>query len=526
MLYGGTTGSGFIRGEGAVNFDAESIAMRYANRPGCRFLGFKAIGICVFALRLRAIVLEAREIPPIEEFVLRFLGVGIETPRDLSRLMGLELRLIERRLVELRRNELIDVFGDAQTPRDAIQCQLTDKGREAAHMLQRTVMQEVTLPNVIFHGLLRRPVQFGDISKRTYLRPKEAKERGLELIRAIPNRAPRIDEIDIAELDKIVKTSVRPRPGEPLQDVVAVKTVLRPVQTRYEPGVLLEYETTDRSRTRQVAFAIEGQLLEEYETAFAKAKGPELLREILCSKHETFEERARREIPAEIRARLGRLDDIEELAARAASAQQELIDAQENLNDPDRADTRQLQQQEIERLKQHITSIEAERNQRKVKYLWTQEIREKLWEALETCEERLLILSGFINSEVVDEEFELALRKALERGVQIWIGYGFDKGSRRGDDQRQQQSWVQAERRLERLKADFPDQIDYRDVRRSHEKRVICDNRFALGGSFNFLSFSGEQRGKGKVRHEGADLIEDPDYCEELYKRYLRLFFR
>lgn len=508
-----------------MSFDAEAIAMRYANRPGCRFVGYKAVGICVFALKLRAIVLEAREVPPIEEFVLRFLAAGIETPKDLCRLMGLELRLVERRLVELRRNELIDVLGDDQTPREAIRCQLTDKGREAAHVLQRTVMQEVTLPNVIFHGLLRRPVQIGDIAKRTYLRPKEAKERELALIRAIPNRAPRIDEIDVAELDRVVKASVRPRPGEPVQDVVAVKSVLRPLQTRYEPGVMIEYETADRSRTRQVAFAIEGQLLDDYETAFAHSKGPELLKEILTSQPESFEERARREIPQHIRSRLGRLDDVEALAAQAASARQELLDAQERFDDPSRADTRQLQQQEIEQLQQRIADIEAERGRRKTKYLWTPEIREKLWEALDTCNERLLILSGFINSDVVDEAFEGALKKALERGVRIWIGYGFDKGTRRGDEQRQQASWVEAERRLNRLKSRFPDLMDHRDIGRSHEKRVICDSRFTFGGSFNFLSFSGEQRGRGKVRHEGADLIEDPDYCEELYQRYLGLFF-
>ncbi len=509
-----------------MSFDAEAIAMRYANRPGCRFVGFKAVGICVFALKLRTIVLESSDIPPIEEFVLRFLNAGVETPRDLSRLLGLEPRLIERRLVELRRSELIEVAGDDQTPRDAIRCQLTDKGREAAHVLQRKVMQEVTLPDVIYHGLLRRPVQCGVGAKRTYLRPKEAKERDLELIRAIPNRAPRIDEIDVAELDKVVKWSVRPRPGEPVQDVVAVKSVLRPIQTRYEPGVMIEFETIDRSKTRQVAFAVEGQLLEEYETAFAHAKGPELLKEILTSQPETFEERTRREIPPHIRSRLGRLDDVEALAARAASAKQELVDAQERMEDPGRADTREVQREEIARLQERISEIEAERTRRKTKYLWTPEIREKLWEALDTCEERLLILSGFINSDVVDESFESALRKALGRGVRVWIGYGFDKGTRRGDEQRQQASWVEAERRLNRLKADFPDLIDHRDVGRSHEKRVICDNSFTFGGSFNFLSFSGEQRGRGKVRHEGADLIEDPEYCQELYDRYLNLFFR
>jgi len=120
--------------------DAEAIARRYAVRPGCRFVGFKAVGISVFVLKVRALVLEPREVPPIEEFLLRFLAEGIETPKLLCELMGIEYRLVESRLVELRRQEVIDVQGDAETPRDQIRCQLTDKGREAAQMLRQTIM--------------------------------------------------------------------------------------------------------------------------------------------------------------------------------------------------------------------------------------------------------------------------------------------------------------------------------------------------------------------------------------------------
>ena len=509
-----------------MSFDAEAIAARYASRPGCRFIGYQAVGICVFALKLRVLVLESREVPPIEEFLLRFLSAGIDTPGVLSSLLGVELRLVERRLVELRRNELIDVSGDDKTPRDSVVCTLTDKGREAAHLLHRTVMQEVTLPNVMYHGLLHRPVQMGEIAKRTYLRPAEAKDRALTLVRAIPNRAPRVEEIDVAELDAVVKSSMRPRPGEPAQDVVAIKSVLRPVQTRYEPGVMLEYETTDRTRTRQVAFAIEGQLLDEYETAFAKAKGPELLKEILTSDEGTFESRARQSLPQHIRERLGRLDDIEDLTTKAAAARQEVEEVKEQLEDSDRPDTRVVLREQLAEAERRAREAEEARNQRKAKYLWTPEIRDKYWEALETCTDRLLILSGFINSDVVDDHFAAVLRRALERGVRVWIGYGFDKGSRRGERQRQDPSWKNAEARLERLRSDFSETLDYRDVGRSHEKRVICDTRFTFGGSFNFLSFSGEQRGRSKLRHEGADLIEDPEYCEELYEKYLGLFFR
>lgn len=393
-------------------------------------------------------------------------------------------------------------------------------------MLHRTVMQEVTFPNVIVHGLLRRPVQIGDVAKRTYLRPREAKDQGLTLIRAIPNRAPHAEEIDVAMLDRVVKSSFRPRQGETVRDVVAVKSVLRPVQTRYEAGVMLEYETIDRSHARQVAFVVDGQLVDDYESAFAKAGGPELLKEVMTAGDGSFEARAEREVPAHIRTRLGRLDDVETLAARAASARQEVEDVREQLEEADRADTRQLLREQLEKAERRARDAEEERNRRKAKYLWTPEIRDKFWEALETCQERLLVLSGWINSDVVNAEFDATLRAALQRGVRVWLGYGFDRGSRRGDEQRQDPKWKQAEARLESLRQAFPELLDYRDVGRSHEKRVICDNTFTFGGSFNFLSFSGEHRGRSQLRHEGADLIEDPEYCEELYDRYLKLFFR
>lgn len=505
--------------------DVEAIAKRHAVRPGCRFIGFKAVGISVFVLKVRALVIEPRELPPIEEFLLRFLAEGIETPRLLCDLMGIEYRLVESRLVELRRQELIDVNGSANTPRDLIRCQLTDKGREAAQMLRQTVMQDITVPNVVFHGLLRKPVQIGEIAKRTYLRPKEAKDQGLTLIRAIPNRAPHAEEIDVNKLDRVVKAAGRPRPGEPVRDVVAVKNVLRPVQSRYESGVMLEYETTDREHTRQVAFAIDGQLLDEYEAAFFDARGPEQLSEILSPHEDTFAARAEREIPAHIRQQLGSLDDIESLATSANVARQEVEDAAQRLERSERADTRTVLREELERVRERARRAEEERDQRKAKYLWTPEIRDKYWEALRTCEDRLLILSGFINSDVVNGAFEDALRGALQRGVRVWIGYGFDKDRRRGQQQREDPKWVEAEKCLRKLKNEFPDLLDFRDIGRSHEKRLICDTKFTFGGSFNFLSFSGEQRGPGKLRHEGADLIESPEYCEDLYERYSRLFF-
>jgi phosphatidylserine/phosphatidylglycerophosphate/cardiolipin synthase-like enzyme len=289
--------------------------------------------------------------------------------------------------------------------------------------------------------------------------------------------------------------------------------------------VLLEYETLDGRQERQIAFVVEGELKEDYEAGFAKGRGLEILADLLTPHAEPIEERIKQQVAPKIAQRLGKFDDAEMLASQVATVRQQMDDARQQLAQTDRADTRSQLQDQIRELEAKLAAAEAERNARKVKYLWTPEIRAKLWEALRTAKERLLILSGWISSEVVDERFIDAIDAALKRGVKIWIGYGFDKESRRGQEHRNKGSWREAEDALASLQRSYPDQLVVRDVGRSHEKRLICDNRFTFGGSFNLLSFSGEQRGHGKVRHEGADLIEDPEFCEQLYNRYLRMFF-
>jgi hypothetical protein len=492
--------------------DPDAIARRYAVRPGCRFVGYKAVGLAVFSMNVRALSLEPREIPPIDEFLVRFMLEGIVEVEELSDLLGLNPELVQSRLVELRRQECIEVSEAAP---GKVCCILTDRGQELARSLKQTVMQEITVPNLIFHGLLRKPVQLGDRSRRWYLKPKEAKDQGLTLLRAIPNRPPRTEELDIDQLDRVVKTGARRHQGEVKRDIVAVKSVLKMVYTLYD----------DERRERQVAFAVEGQIADEYETAFRNARGPELLTDVLSPRQEPLSQRIGRHVPKHVIKKLGDLDQVEELTARLAAARQGVDDAKKEYEVSKRADTRQVLREKIEQLEREKAEIERERNARKVKFLWTPEIRDKLWEALRSAKERLLILSGFISSEVVDASFEEALRQVAQRGARIWIGYGFDKGNRRVETQRALSSWRDAEAAFERVRKEFPKQVIYRDVGRSHEKRLICDNRFTFGGSFNLLSFSGERRGRERLRHEGADLVEDPDYCEELYTEYLRLFF-
>jgi len=189
------------------------------------------------------------------------------------------------------------------------------------------------------------------------------------------NRSPYPEEIEIAKLDKIIKQMYHSK-KEDKQNVVAVKSVLRNVRTLYEPAVMIEYETNDDRKERLVSFIVGGQLKNEYEVAFLRARGPELLVDLMTPKNKPIEIRIKEQASKQVLQRLGRFDDVEILAAKVMSSKQEVEDKQLQLEKIDRNDTRSVQRKQIADLKSDLEAAnrklianEQERNARKVKYL-------------------------------------------------------------------------------------------------------------------------------------------------------------
>lgn len=115
--------------------------------------------------------------------------------------------------------------------------------------------------------------------------------------------------------------------------------------------------------------------------------------------------------------------------------------------------------------------------------------RKALLKAVRTAEDRLTILSGWVSSSVVDEELLRALWNAIERGVQIDIGYGFrgfsgethqSKASEKAvADLRKLGSTAQARGHKGAIRLhEFP----------NHEKIVLVDSAVLICGSHNWLS--------------------------------------
>lgn len=123
------------------------------------------------------------------------------------------------------------------------------------------------------------------------------------------------------------------------------------------------------------------------------------------------------------------------------------------------------------------------------KYLKNEEIRKQFLDTFTIAEDEINIISPWMNENVVDDKLVALMANALERGVIIKIIYGIGNQ----DDNRSKRS----DKMADKLKNRFSHYGDRMSIKRSntHIKMLLCDNKYMMMGSYNFLSFRGDYQG-------------------------------
>jgi len=116
--------------------------------------------------------------------------------------------------------------------------------------------------------------------------------------------------------------------------------------------------------------------------------------------------------------------------------------------------------------------------------------RKELLKALDIAKENIIVYSGWATSYSINNEFKLKLKAALERGVNFYLGFGYESSkvetkaskemiTKTVNDLRNLQTWsasIKTKGKLYILK--FP----------NHKKILSCDYKYIVIGSFNWLS--------------------------------------
>ena len=79
----------------SISPNPEEVARRYACRPGFRLADYAEVGLPVYRLTVQAYFLSRKQIPPVEEFVLKAIEAGLDSADGIGGFLGLERLLVD-----------------------------------------------------------------------------------------------------------------------------------------------------------------------------------------------------------------------------------------------------------------------------------------------------------------------------------------------------------------------------------------------------------------------------------------------
>ena len=476
------------------NIDVAAVCERFANaRPGMRLVDGVVVGLPIYEVTLSLLVQDERPIPPVHEYAMRSVAGGLNDPTEVEGFLGLSRPTVRRILSDLMRQDELHLAATGSQGHQYLA--VTQKGSRTLEQASLFVPQEVVV-TVRFDGLARVPLEPSNDSLHW---PRELRDRGIIDIPPTPARPPSAREISVAGLDAYVRRLRRGRSSSRM--VLAVKDVTRTFR-QYRLGVALVY-ARDEAAELQVLFSYDGRLRDEYAEAFSRSRAfrklgfMKKLEDSIRARVEQQPELAR-DFPAED------TDAEDEARDRLAQARQESVHQAAIPKDSLAAETDSAQA--------NVDAAKSILDSQTIRSVRTYEHPPLLDRAFIEAKERLLIISPWINAEVVDRQKMRRLTLLVLRGCHVSIGWGLGPEA---DDRCLNNPWNR--RVIDALQqlAEQHDNFDFARLGDTHAKVLVVDRVFCVRTSFNWLSFRGDP--DRTFRDEQGFYVTRPKLVDEVY---------
>lgn len=351
-----------------------ALERRFGNlRPGLQLVAVEEVALPVTVVLAEVLAQEKKKLPIAEEFVLRFVGAGVDTPAKIAAYLGLEIpHVIDSAAVQLAENHLRRNGED--------RLELTEKGKEVVRVLVTTQPVIRELP-VAFDRLTWSPA---NIPERALLEKREAEEAGMTILPASRNAMIGLGDVTPAGMNSLFQ-------DERLQVLRVHRVTSR--KHRYLPVQLLVYGDPSRGEL-ELALCVDDDLSSRHGMALQQMRAVEKL-------GLSIGEAEPRPV---LDADLERLRTSEVPGAAAAP--------QANPRTP-------------AAISNYVATSE-------VRSIGVFEHADLLSQALDSAQSRLLIMSPWVRGKVVNSTFRTKLQKRLAAGVSVTIAHGIgddDKGS-------------------------------------------------------------------------------------------------
>lgn len=430
-------------------------------RAGYDMVSFKEAGLPVFVLRLRILVLERKEISPIEEAVLKAVQAGLDAPGSIYEFLGLPKVVVTPVLAGLNTAELIN-YSRSAADVDA-KVTLSTKGRNALAEAATVRPQERVVP-VCFDALTKKLLF---ISPEQLYRARDMKDFGRFEVPIGTSKRPEVEDIPLEDFDRLLHK--QSTPSNPTGTLLAIRRIERR-ELHYLGCVMLFYKSQTPPHDVEVAFWREDGQATQHELAFQAIGGPDLVGARLLA--------ADADAPPVLSLPEG------SASTAAGSAAGQVVEPKEDGVPPDG--------QSIGGAPASGPDVET------MQTLLCHEHPAFLKKAMVSAKQRLVIVSPWITHWVVDWPFVASLEALLRKGVEVHIGYGIaeaDGGGKKNAAKEKPDITPDAAKDLNDLKAKYKN-FHLVHVGNTHRKSLVCDDEFAVVTSFNWLSYKGNSQGK------------------------------
>ena len=489
--------------------EPEIVAARFAmQRPGYRLITFGDVGLPVFWLKARALVLTPSPLPATQVFLLRTISEGLTSSDDIANFLGLDKGVVQSDLSELLRRDDLSLSAPPGEVHQVLR--LTPKGLATLAKEASEFPEERTL----WFGIDATTGRAVTESSSYLLASKDARAEGLRPLTALLPR-PETGDLDRVEVQRAFERATGRKTKE--QTILAFMDI-EERHLRFVPAIALVYKGAS-DEDYQVAFAVDGHISAEHEEAFAKLEGAArsgLLKELGEAGHEVPT------LPIELGladlARSALTDDQERLASDAVLGRAEEQDAAEAIRESATEEERLANETRKREASKRATESEAKLSAPTVRRLSVFEHGPLLKDAISTSRKRLLLISPWITTKVVDGRFLDEFQSMLDRKVRVYLGYGLEDGRHTKEPTDQDKAAIQD---LERLAKRYP-HFTFRKFGNIHSKILIVDSRLAVYTSFNWLSFKGDPR--RPLREENGLLVTIPEKVDQFFAQELERF--
>ncbi|MCR9186631.1 MAG: phospholipase D-like domain-containing protein [Halieaceae bacterium] len=146
----------------------------------------------------------------------------------------------------------------------------------------------------------------------------------------------------------------------------------------------------------------------------------------------------------------------------------------------------------------------------KVTPLQDSEHYEYLLRAIKESKKSLLILSGWLSSSVVDETFCVAIRDALSRGVNVYLGFGYENSGGQHEASPKSHQAMNSLRAVADAARGMEGVLKVGEFN-NHQKILIRDCEEVVCGSHNWLS------NRAFMNREKSFVVDDPNVARQAF---------